>query len=142
MKRFSLLGLSLLALLLVGAGCFTTTVNVPASNTNGTVKGATTSSLTIPLTITKSSGAAKKYSVQVQPNATALALLEQASSEQHFTLVKQTYSFGDMVTGIDGLNADDKHFWSFLVNGKEATVGAGTYTIKAGDTVEFRYESM
>lgn len=144
MKRISLLGFSLLALVLLGAGCFTTTVKVPVdnanTNTNGNVKGAETAALTIPLTITKGSGDPVQYEVSVQPDTTALALLRQASTEHNFAIHTKTYSFGDLVDGIDGITADDTHFWSFYVNGTAAAVGAGDYKIQAGDKIEFRFE--
>lgn len=41
------------------------------------------------------------------------------------------------VTSINGRNADIKkrEFWEFLVNGKQAEVGAGTYKIQNGDEI-------
>ena len=44
------------------------------------------------------------------------------------------------VVSIDGKIADSakKEFWEFLVNGKPAEVGAGSYKLKDGDKIEWR----
>ena len=47
------------------------------------------------------------------------------------------------VTSINDRLADDsKHeFWAFYVNGKQAEVGAGSYIVKQGDTIEWKIET-
>ena len=44
------------------------------------------------------------------------------------------------VTVIEGRAADPKkrEFWEFLVNGKSASVGAGSYIIQNGDQIEWK----
>jgi len=46
------------------------------------------------------------------------------------------------VTEINGVMAQDakKEYWAFYVNGKMATVGAGSYKLKSGDKIEWRIE--
>ena len=66
--------------------------------------------------------------------------LEQLKAKH--SVVTKSYSYGEMVTGIDGVVPDSAHFWAFLVNGKMASEGAGTYKTKAGDKVEFRLEKI
>lgn len=68
---------------------------------------------------------------------TALASLK----EQHSVETKAT-TYGDMVVTINGLAADDTHYWAFYVNGVMANEGAGTYVPKTGDTLEFRWEKF
>lgn len=75
--------------------------------------------------------------VNIEDGKTALAALE----DQQKVEVK-SYSFGDMVTSINGLAATDTEGWSFYVNGTLASVGAGDYTPKSGDRIEFRYEKF
>lgn len=67
---------------------------------------------------------------------TALALLEKHASVQ----IKH-YSFGDMVTAVDGTKGAGPKYWTFYVNGKQANVGAGAYTTKNSDTITWRLES-
>lgn len=52
------------------------------------------------------------------------------------------YSFGDMVTGIDGTTPDSAHTWSFYVNGQLAQVGAGDYVTKSTDTIDWKVTSI
>lgn len=44
------------------------------------------------------------------------------------------------VTRVNGYTADDskKEFWGFSVNGKMSDVGAGSYTTKSGDQIEWK----
>lgn len=77
------------------------------------------------------------YSFQGTEGKTALDGLKEKQ-----TVEVKSYSFGDLVTGINGLNADDTHYWAFKVNGQDAAVGAGAYTMKAGDTIQFVYTAM
>lgn len=44
------------------------------------------------------------------------------------------------VTSINGRDADTKRheFWEFLVNGKQAEVGAGSYKIQNGDNINWK----
>jgi hypothetical protein len=48
------------------------------------------------------------------------------------------------VTSINGKAADSakKEFWEFLVNGKSAEVGAGSYKLKDGDKIEWRISTF
>lgn len=43
------------------------------------------------------------------------------------------------INGQEALNSK-KEYWAFYVNGKPATVGAGSYKLKAGDRIEWRIE--
>lgn len=70
--------------------------------------------------------------------ANALELLKQ---KQQVT-VKTYAGIGDFVDGINGLQNDSGHFWSFYVNGAQATVGAGSYTTKATDIIEWKFEAI
>jgi len=72
-------------------------------------------------------------------NKTALSLL------QGITKVSMSGT-GEMayVTGISGVNADSSknQFWAFNVNGKEATVGAGSYITKDTDTITWKLSTF
>jgi len=66
---------------------------------------------------------------------TALALLE-----KHAKVSVKHYSFGDLVTAINGTAGNGPKYWTFYINGQEAQVGAGSYTTKAGDKLEWRLQ--
>ena len=66
---------------------------------------------------------------------TALELLKQGH-----TVEIKTYSFGDLVTAIDGVSNAGKTNWTFYVNNTLASESASTYVTKSTDMIEWRYE--
>ena len=54
----------------------------------------------------------------------------------------KSYSFGDLVTGIDGITPDDKHFWAMYVNGQFSQVGASQYMTKSGDAIKWQIDEI
>ncbi len=142
-KRFSLLVLSFLVLVFVGAGCWTKTVTVPAANT--TQSTDTTADTNVPetlqVTVAVDAGndSSDLYLVEVPRGTSALAALQKAAEENNFTVGTKHYDFGDLVDSINNVASTGKKFWLFSVNGEAASVGAGAYTVNDGDTVEFVY---
>jgi len=53
----------------------------------------------------------------------------------------QYAGLGAFVESINGLANTGNKYWFLYVNGKSATVGASDAQVRAGDTVEWRYES-
>ena len=74
-----------------------------------------------------------KYNGQNGTNA--LALLK-----KHAQVQTKHYSFGDLVTSINGSKGTGPKYWTFYINGKEAQVGAGTYTTKSSDKLEWKLQ--
>ncbi len=60
----------------------------------------------------------------------------------HKTETKSYKGIGELVTSIDGVKADSKHFWSFYVNGKQSQTGASSYTTKSGDKITWKLEEI
>lgn len=81
---------------------------------------------------------AEHVSYRGQDGKNALDLLKAG----HEVEVKVYSGIGEFVDGIDGLKSDAQHFWSFYVNGKQATVGAGSYITKAADVIEWKFEKI
>lgn len=144
MKRLSLLVLPLLALIFLGAGCFTTTVNVAVDNANqnANTNQQAPENFSVPVTITSGQSDPVQLEVIIQNGSTALDVLKKAGEDQNLAIETKTYDFGDLVQGIGGVKADEKHFWSFYVNDTPASVGAGEYKPQSGDRIEFRFEAM
>lgn len=69
---------------------------------------------------------------------TALAILKSSYSVD----TKTFDGIGEMVTGINGVTPDSKHFWAFYVNDKQAEVGAGQYQTKDEDTITWKLEAI
>lgn len=140
MKRLPLLSLVAAALLLTGAGCFTTTVNVNTNTTASTVNNAVAEQMSITVTIDRGDASpVRTFTVQVSSGAKALAALEQAATGNAITLDLKDTSFGKYVNGIDGRVAEGNKYWQFRVNGKAASVGVDAYVIQKGDAIGFVY---
>lgn len=76
--------------------------------------------------------------VTIASGKTALDALKQS-----YQVETQTFSgVGDFVNSISGVKPDTKHFWAFYVNGTSSTVGAGTYTVKEGDKLEWKLDEI
>lgn len=70
-----------------------------------------------------------------QTGIDALQLLK-----NHAVVVTKHYSFGDMVTSINGTVGKGPKYWTFYVNGQEASVGAGSYVTKSTDTIMWKLQ--
>ena len=77
------------------------------------------------------------YTYKGVEGKTALDLLK---AQQKVTV--KTFSFGDQVISINGLEGNGPKYWTFYVNGKMADVGAGAYQTKASDTIEWKLEQQ
>lgn len=67
----------------------------------------------------------------------ALTLLK-----QHATVVTKHYSFGDLVTSINGSQGNGPKYWTFYVNGKMSQSGAATYITKDGDVLTWKLQQL
>lgn len=67
---------------------------------------------------------------------TALELLE-----KKFTTETKEDSIGTMVVGINEIKPKDRQFWAFLIDGKEASVGASAYKCLENEKIEWKLES-
>jgi hypothetical protein len=70
-----------------------------------------------------------------QSGVDALTLLK-----KHASIQTKHYSFGDLVTSINGTAGNGPKYWTFYLNGKEASVGAGSYVTKSTDKIEWRLQ--
>ncbi len=77
----------------------------------------------------------------LNPGVSALDLVIRAGMRENFTVETKKYDFGTIVESIDGVRGgDQKKYWLYYVNGKQATVGADAYKVQSGDTIDFRFE--
>lgn len=60
----------------------------------------------------------------------------------HAVETKNYEGIGEMVLSIDGVKPDNKHFWAFYVNGKSSNVGASSYKLNNGDSLEWKLEEI
>ena len=76
-----------------------------------------------------------EISYKGQSGKNALVLLE-----QHAQVQTKHYSFGDLVTSINGAAGNGPKYWTFYINGKEAQVGAGAYVTKSTDMLDWKLQ--
>ena len=71
-----------------------------------------------------------------QNGQTALALLQADA-----TVVTKDSSYGPYVDSINGIKGGtDGKYWAFYINGTLSQVGAGAYTTKSGDKIQWKFE--
>lgn len=86
-------------------------------------------------TLTNAQHQLTQLSYQGQNGQNALVLLK-----THAQVQTKHYSFGDMVTAINGVTGSGPKYWTFYLNGKMASVGAGAYTTKSTDHVTWKLQ--
>ncbi len=74
-------------------------------------------------------------SYQGEDGRTALELLKAQAEVE----VKSS-SLGDYVTSINGNDGGGSKFWMFFIDGKESSVGAGTYITKSNENIEWKLQ--
>ena len=76
-----------------------------------------------------------QLSYEGQGGQNALALLK-----KHAQVQTKHYSFGDMVVAINGVAGKGPKYWTFYINGKMASVGAGAYATKTTDHLTWKLQ--
>lgn len=96
---------------------------------------------------------AQPTTIQVKEDSTAAELSEQVFKQAGIGADTGTGSYGwylnsltspfdeDVKLSTEKVDASTWNYWQFFVNGKLANVGAGNYTLKAGDKVSWVYGS-
>lgn len=78
---------------------------------------------------------ADKKEISIEEGKTALDALKKSAD-----IESKGEGENAFVVEINGIKPDEKkkEFWAFFVNGKEASVGAGSYKLKYGDQIEWK----
>lgn len=78
-----------------------------------------------------------KTTIVLEDNATALDLIRQKAK-----VITQGEGQNAFVTEINGKRADNskKEYWAFYINGKMASVGAGSYQLQNNDKIVWKIE--
>ncbi len=88
-----------------------------------------THSILFPETVTRT--------ITVQTGKTALEILDSTA-----TITTSKSSYGVLVESVNGYkNGTDNKYWTYMINGKEAPIGAGEYIVKNGDIIEWKFTS-
>jgi hypothetical protein len=80
---------------------------------------------------------------EVTEPVTVLSLLEKGSQDRDLSYTVKKYDFGTLLEELNGfVNGTDGKYWTYSVNGKEATVGVDAFKVSGGESVEFKYSPM
>ena len=86
-------------------------------------------------TVTNAQHKLTQISYSGQKGVDAYTLLK-----KHAVVQAKHYSFGYLVTSIDGVAGNGPKYWTFYINGKEASVGASSYITKSGDIIAWKLQ--
>ena len=91
------------------------------------------------LSITDNIGKTSNYSGEISKNENAFKFLESIQkSNNNFSFAFKKYSFGNMITTINGFTPDpNNQYWEMEVNGKVSQTGVNNYIMKNDDNLEF-----
>lgn len=126
--------ITLLVVLLIGSA---TAVVAWHTHQNGKRDAAATAKHTAATTSApKTQAAPSPVTYQGVDGKTALELLQQKA-----TVITKDSSYGKYVDSINGVaGGTGNKYWTFYINGKAASVGAGAYTTKSTDVITWKFE--
>lgn len=93
--------------------------------------------------INKGNGIIDSFKISPSQNSTVFSLLEELSQRESFKIEFTFYQgMGVLVKSIDGVeNGTDNKYWQYWVNGELPMVAADKKEVKAGDRIEWKFES-
>jgi len=95
---------------------------------------------------TSTAGAALEFAVA---DTTAYTFIATVSGQNALELVQsqvqlelKKYDFGVMIEGVNGLMADNKHYWALYLNDAYAQLGIADIQLQENDKLELKYEEI
>ena len=117
----------------------TKTLSPATPSTSVPVQTATSSPAPAPNVTLSVAGTS--YGVYAPVGATVLDAMRRLASTTGFAFTgHESSGLGLFVDSINGKKSADGSYWFLYVNGKSSDTGTSATTLKAGDTVEWRYE--
>lgn len=84
-----------------------------------------------------------EYYVSVKPGSNIHDAMQKLASTHDFEFSGKNFSgMGFFVESINGMKNSMSMNWVYYINGSYATVGISGYTLKEGDTIEWKYEKL
>ncbi len=150
MKNYKKIILIALAVVFLAAGCNKTEpVRDAGTNDTNLEQANQQSANQIVSSTPKTQTPVKEKPVAVEPVENAIKYNGQEGKnalellKAKYTVETKSYgSAGEFVESINGVKPDTKHFWKFFVNGKSASVGAGSYVTKDSDVLEWKLDAI
>lgn len=79
--------------------------------------------------------------VTIADAGTVFIALQKAAEEKQLALITKQYDFGVFVERIGTFSATPQKVWIYYLNGQSGDIAADKKAVKAGDQVEWKYES-
>ncbi len=120
------------AVVIFGGGFYYLNQSKPEDTKSSTTTTTTQEKKSAIKVTIKSDGKEKSYEVENAVGKTALEVTQEAVSIEKTGEGKDAF-----ITSINGRKAEDskKEFWKLVINGKDAEVGAGSYSVVENDTL-------
>lgn len=83
-----------------------------------------------------------EVSIEAAEDTTAYAVLEELAGEKSWEIVTKDYEFGKLVEAIGGAANSQEKAWIYYVNGVVGDKASDKFELKAGDKVEWKYETV
>lgn len=81
-------------------------------------------------------------SIEIKAEETVLSVLKKALERLNIDLTIQEYEQGVFIEAIGNRkNGDDNKYWLYYVNGEMPQVSCGKKIVKAGDKIEFKFQT-
>lgn len=128
--------LILVAILAVAVGLYI--FKTPGSNLSASpTPQAQMQEFSITQTINFGDGKVEIQDVQVSDNENVLEILKRTKNVE-----EKTYDFGTLVENIEGVvNGTDDKYWTYMVNGEDANIGASEHSVNPGDAIEWKFSA-
>ncbi len=86
----------------------------------------------------------KTYEIENQASDITVFNLMKGLKENtdDFDFEFKEYDFGIMITSINGIVPDEKHFWKLIINNKDASKGVSETKVKNGDKITFKLDEI
>jgi len=74
-------------------------------------------------------------------STTEASLFDALVASDQIEIGYESSQFGNFITTINGIDAEDGYFWGFFVDGEMSMVGPESHTVEDDDQIQFRLES-
>ena len=122
-------------IIVVGGGTYLWSQSRPAPKQESSTTSSSEKAKTVVTVTIKDGDNVRSYPLTSGVGKTALEVTQQAVDVKTTGTGENAY-----ITAINGREAssDKKEYWELVINGQSSQVGAGSYSVKEGDTIEWK----
>jgi len=83
-----------------------------------------------------------KFNVDFNASTNGYDYMVEAQAQGKFNFTAKQYSFGHMITSIQGIEQTSEYYWFLYVNNHDSSVGIDDVKPKVDDDIEWIYSSV